>query len=404
MGWRRGPPVVARAARRSAGSGKIGRGIDAKEALVRGVELGRLRGSAVARACLSIKIRPKPEPVVLTRLLPAAEQQRLLSATPTPAAALQVEAGQEASRLSSRRTAEEEGSIRRRHGNWSGERQTDEGGRKRVRRRSDVEAADGADAGDVPVPDAGGHRQGRQPILLPRRGGRQRHEGEAVGGVQGRPGPDHSSRLRLLSVVRPVIISSSPIWLVPKNVFAVEWICWLNGQRKKAPTPEELAELEARRERVKQNVEPWIRSPRSIGMTSRRRCSSPAATMVRPSCPRQRVPRHRHNPCEEGQRPCRFAACKGQRGGVDALGWCGSDGAARGAIGLDWREIFGFVMGNSRSMKVAYMVVGTGSTGKQSATMTRTPRSKGAPPQSSCAVERMPMFVYISLSLPPAAA
>lgn len=35
----------------------------------------------------------------------------------------------------------------------------------------------------------------------------------------------------------------------------VEWICWLNGQRKKAPTPEELAEMEARRERVKQNVE-----------------------------------------------------------------------------------------------------------------------------------------------------
>ncbi|XP_035820704.1 oxidoreductase isoform X14 [Zea mays] len=35
----------------------------------------------------------------------------------------------------------------------------------------------------------------------------------------------------------------------------VEWICWLNGQRKKAPTPEELAELEARRERVKQNIQ-----------------------------------------------------------------------------------------------------------------------------------------------------
>ncbi|CAN6557856.1 unnamed protein product [Malus baccata var. baccata] len=34
----------------------------------------------------------------------------------------------------------------------------------------------------------------------------------------------------------------------------VEWICWLNGQRKRAPTPEELAELEARRERVRQNV------------------------------------------------------------------------------------------------------------------------------------------------------
>ncbi|KAL0406932.1 UNVERIFIED_CONTAM: hypothetical protein Slati_4007100 [Sesamum latifolium] len=34
----------------------------------------------------------------------------------------------------------------------------------------------------------------------------------------------------------------------------IEWICWLNGQRKKAPTPEEMAELEARRERVKLNV------------------------------------------------------------------------------------------------------------------------------------------------------
>uniref|UniRef100_A0A6V7QVR4 NADH dehydrogenase [ubiquinone] 1 alpha subcomplex subunit 12 n=1 Tax=Ananas comosus var. bracteatus TaxID=296719 RepID=A0A6V7QVR4_ANACO len=35
----------------------------------------------------------------------------------------------------------------------------------------------------------------------------------------------------------------------------VEWICWLNGQRKQAPTPEELAELERRRELVKQNIE-----------------------------------------------------------------------------------------------------------------------------------------------------
>ncbi|KAK0601461.1 hypothetical protein LWI29_024487 [Acer saccharum] len=34
----------------------------------------------------------------------------------------------------------------------------------------------------------------------------------------------------------------------------VEWICWLNGQRKKSPTPEEMAELEARREQVKLNV------------------------------------------------------------------------------------------------------------------------------------------------------
>ncbi|XP_034678635.1 NADH dehydrogenase [ubiquinone] 1 alpha subcomplex assembly factor 2 isoform X1 [Vitis riparia] len=34
----------------------------------------------------------------------------------------------------------------------------------------------------------------------------------------------------------------------------VEWICWLNGQRKVAPTPEEMIELEARRERVRLNV------------------------------------------------------------------------------------------------------------------------------------------------------
>ncbi|XP_058094398.1 uncharacterized protein LOC131240285 [Magnolia sinica] len=34
----------------------------------------------------------------------------------------------------------------------------------------------------------------------------------------------------------------------------VEWICWLSGQRKKAPTPEEMIELEAKRERVKLNV------------------------------------------------------------------------------------------------------------------------------------------------------
>ncbi|CAL9107832.1 unnamed protein product [Musa textilis] len=34
----------------------------------------------------------------------------------------------------------------------------------------------------------------------------------------------------------------------------VEWICWLNGQRTKAPTPEEMIELEARRELIKQNI------------------------------------------------------------------------------------------------------------------------------------------------------
>ncbi|KAL9236300.1 hypothetical protein vseg_010987 [Gypsophila vaccaria] len=35
----------------------------------------------------------------------------------------------------------------------------------------------------------------------------------------------------------------------------VEWICWLNGQRKRAPTPEEMIEMETRRELVRQNVE-----------------------------------------------------------------------------------------------------------------------------------------------------
>ncbi|CAI8596601.1 unnamed protein product [Vicia faba] len=34
----------------------------------------------------------------------------------------------------------------------------------------------------------------------------------------------------------------------------VEWICWLNGQRKRAPTTEEQIELDARREQVRQNV------------------------------------------------------------------------------------------------------------------------------------------------------
>ena len=38
----------------------------------------------------------------------------------------------------------------------------------------DVEAAGVAVAGDVPVADAGRRRQGRQPLLHPRRGGRRR--------------------------------------------------------------------------------------------------------------------------------------------------------------------------------------------------------------------------------------
>ncbi|KAJ4844376.1 hypothetical protein Tsubulata_002321 [Turnera subulata] len=41
----------------------------------------------------------------------------------------------------------------------------------------------------------------------------------------------------------------------------VEWICWLNGQRKRAPTPEEMIELEARRELVKQNVARKVGGP-----------------------------------------------------------------------------------------------------------------------------------------------
>ncbi|XVF33986.1 hypothetical protein REPUB_Repub18cG0018100 [Reevesia pubescens] len=39
-----------------------------------------------------------------------------------------------------------------------------------------------------------------------------------------------------------------------KLIAVVEWICWLNGQRKVAPTPEEIMELEARRECVRLNV------------------------------------------------------------------------------------------------------------------------------------------------------
>nr|XP_043629199.1 uncharacterized protein LOC122600534 isoform X2 [Erigeron canadensis] len=41
---------------------------------------------------------------------------------------------------------------------------------------------------------------------------------------------------------------------VDSTSIPVEWICWLNGQRKIAPTPEEMAMLEARRQRVKENV------------------------------------------------------------------------------------------------------------------------------------------------------
>jgi hypothetical protein len=36
-------------------------------------------------------------------------------------------------------------------------------------------------------------------------------EGEAMGGVQGRPGPDHCSRLHIILLVWPVRISGLPI-------------------------------------------------------------------------------------------------------------------------------------------------------------------------------------------------
>lgn len=54
-------------------------------------------------------------------------------------------------------------------------------------------------------------------------------------------------------------ISKEKRWVIFKGeedptTVPVEWICWLNGQRKKAPTPEEMAELEAKRERIKLNV------------------------------------------------------------------------------------------------------------------------------------------------------
>ncbi|KAF8026234.1 hypothetical protein BT93_F2897 [Corymbia citriodora subsp. variegata] len=54
-------------------------------------------------------------------------------------------------------------------------------------------------------------------------------------------------------------MESEKRWVVFKGeqdptCIPVEWICWLNGQRKIAPTPEEMVELEARRERVKLNV------------------------------------------------------------------------------------------------------------------------------------------------------
>ncbi|MCL7047166.1 hypothetical protein MKW94_023055, partial [Papaver nudicaule] len=48
----------------------------------------------------------------------------------------------------------------------------------------------------------------------------------------------------------------------------VEWICWLNGQRKKAPTDQEMAELEARRERVKLNINnAWLIYSGSLSLT-----------------------------------------------------------------------------------------------------------------------------------------
>ncbi|XP_017980156.1 PREDICTED: uncharacterized protein LOC108662924 [Theobroma cacao] len=65
--------------------------------------------------------------------------------------------------------------------------------------------------------------------------------------------------IRRDDVLHMVFIIKEKRWVEFKGeqdptTIPVEWICWLNGQRKKAPTPEEIMELEARRERVRLNV------------------------------------------------------------------------------------------------------------------------------------------------------
>ncbi|KAL2944605.1 NADH dehydrogenase [ubiquinone] 1 alpha subcomplex assembly factor 2 [Bienertia sinuspersici] len=75
----------------------------------------------------------------------------------------------------------------------------------------------------------------------------------AVGSLRGKKGDSSAS-------VDPEEKSKEKRWVIFKKEedptsIPVEWICWLNGQRKQAPTPEEMAELEARREYVRQNVE-----------------------------------------------------------------------------------------------------------------------------------------------------
>ncbi|CAN7133108.1 unnamed protein product [Brassica rapa subsp. narinosa] len=72
-------------------------------------------------------------------------------------------------------------------------------------------------------------------------------------------GNKYFSRMEEIDVTSLYLTVKEKRWVVfrreedPTSV-PVEWICWLNGQRKRAPTPEEMAELEARRERVKLNV------------------------------------------------------------------------------------------------------------------------------------------------------
>ncbi|KAL5972621.1 hypothetical protein ACLOJK_039426 [Asimina triloba] len=81
------------------------------------------------------------------------------------------------------------------------------------------------------------------------------------------PGPSkrghHSQPLSLLEeavlLANGVALEHAEESLVFGGI-VVEWICWLSGQRKKAPTPEEMTELEARRERVRHNVARMHRS------------------------------------------------------------------------------------------------------------------------------------------------
>lgn len=86
--------------------------------------------------------------------------------------------------------------------------------RRRLEAGEDVEAACVPAAGDVPVADAGGRRQGRQPLLHPRRGGRRR---------QFVPHPFPTFELLEIASTRPLLLISSVTrmahrcWLISKS-------------------------------------------------------------------------------------------------------------------------------------------------------------------------------------------